>query len=109
MTHSVPPPLTVSRCQKRDKQEGRRQYLLDAELPHCVVHQDGHVFYRYTNVPIGPAALVWPVLGALTLERNRHASPDLRPPTTSRCKWHEKDHESPDRSLQKVLWPLLAL
>lgn len=50
------------------KRGGERQgYLLDAELADGVVHQHHHVLHRDPDVAVGPAALVWPVLGTLTL------------------------------------------
>lgn len=42
-------------------------HLLDAEFPYCVVHQNSHILDRHTDIPIGPAALVWPILGTFTL------------------------------------------
>lgn len=45
-------------------------YLLDAELADGVVHQNHCVFYRHTDVPVCPTALVRPVLGTLTLKQS---------------------------------------
>lgn len=97
MTQPVPSLLVVSRSNIRTEKGQRRQYLLDAELPYCVVYQDSHILYRHPNIPIGPAALVWPVLGALALGRKRHAFPDLRTPAHGRCKGPgRKSPQSPD-------------
>lgn len=43
-------------------------YLLDAELADGVIHQNHHVLYGHSDVPIGPTALVRPVLGTLALK-----------------------------------------
>lgn len=42
-------------------------HLLDAELAHGVIHQDGHVLHGHSDVPVCPAALIWPVLSTFTL------------------------------------------
>lgn len=42
-------------------------YILYAELAYGVVHEDGEVFYCHPHIPIGPAALIWPVLITLVL------------------------------------------
>lgn len=52
---------------RRREEKGRAGYLLDAELADGVVHQHHHVLHRDPDVAVGPAALVWPVLGTLTL------------------------------------------
>ena len=44
---------------------------MDAELPDGVIHEDHHVFHRDADVPVGPTALVRPVLGAFTLRKER--------------------------------------
>ena len=44
-------------------------YILHTELAYGVVHQDGEVLDGHADVPVGPAALVRPVLVALVLER----------------------------------------
>lgn len=43
-------------------------YVLDAELADGVVHQDGEVLHHHPDVPVGPAALIRPVLVALVLQ-----------------------------------------
>lgn len=43
-------------------------YILDAELPDGVVHQDGEVLHHHPDVSVGPAALIRPVLVALVLQ-----------------------------------------
>lgn len=45
-----------------------RYYLLDAEFADGVVHQNHCVFYRHSDVPVCPTALVRPVLGTLALK-----------------------------------------
>lgn len=42
-------------------------YRMDAELADGVIHQNHAILHAHTDVPIGPAALVWPVLVALFL------------------------------------------
>lgn len=42
-------------------------HLLDAELAHGVIHQHRHVLHGHPDVPVGPAALIWPVLSTFTL------------------------------------------
>lgn len=41
---------------------------MDAELADGVVHQDGEVLHHHPDVPVGPAALIRPVLVALVLQ-----------------------------------------
>ena len=49
----------------------RRAYGLNAELPDGVVHQHHAVLHTHPDVPVGPAALVRPVLVALLLRGKR--------------------------------------
>lgn len=42
-------------------------YRVDAELADGVVYQNDTILHTHPDVPIGPAALVWPVLVALLL------------------------------------------
>lgn len=48
-----------------------RSYLLYAEFAYGVVHQYHCVFYRHTDVPVSPTALVRPVLGTFALRNKR--------------------------------------
>lgn len=48
-----------------------RSDLLYAEFADGVVHQYHGVFHRHTDVPVGPAALVRPVLGTFALRNHR--------------------------------------
>lgn len=43
-------------------------YLLDAEFAYGVIHQDCHIFHRYTDISIRPATLVRPILSTFTLQ-----------------------------------------
>lgn len=40
---------------------------MDAELADGIIHQNHAILYTHPDVPVGPAALVWPVLVALLL------------------------------------------
>ena len=53
------------------------QHLLDAELPHGVIHQDGHVLHGHSDVPVRPAALIRPVLSTLTLRGEKTGAGEL--------------------------------
>lgn len=88
---------------------GGMQHLLDAELAHGVVHQHRHVLHGHTDVPVGPAALIRPVLSTFTLRgemgggrlrlgeklrrRGRGEAKSCHPPPSSPSGW------SPSRSL----------
>jgi hypothetical protein len=84
----------------RTRKRGRRQYLLNAELSYCVVHQDSHILYRHTDIPIGPAALVWPILGTLTLEINKHTL-HLRLPLADAKGLKGRDHKADTKTPRK--------
>lgn len=42
-------------------------HVLYTEFAYGVVNEDSEVFYCHPHIPIGPAALIWPVLVTLVL------------------------------------------
>lgn len=42
-------------------------HVLYTEFAYGVVNKDSEVFYCHPHIPIGPAALIWPVLVTLVL------------------------------------------
>lgn len=51
------------------KQTVLETYILYTELAYGVVHQDSEIFYSHPHIPIGPTALIWPVLETFVLWR----------------------------------------
>lgn len=60
--------------------DGRHEpwHLLDAELAHGVIHQDCHVLHGHSDVPVGPAALIRPVLSTFTLQGEKTGAGELQ-------------------------------
>lgn len=47
-------------------------YILNTEFSDGVVHQDSEVLHCHPDVPVHPAAFLWPVLVAFILVRQSH-------------------------------------
>lgn len=56
-------------------------HLLDAELAHGVIHQHRHVLHGHSDVPVGPAALIRPVLSTFTLWGEKTGAGELWTPS----------------------------
>ncbi|KAG8134187.1 hypothetical protein E2320_007318 [Naja naja] len=41
-----------------------------------LVNQHGDIFHRDSDIPVGPAALIWPILGTFTLRREHKTDQD---------------------------------
>jgi len=56
-------------CIDKITQAQPETYILYTELANSIVHQDSEVFDCHPHIPIGPTALVWPVLVAFVLKK----------------------------------------
>lgn len=65
----------------REGWRGDPWHLLDAELAHGVIHQHRHILHGHSDIPVGPAALIRPVLSTFTLWGEKTGASELWTPS----------------------------